>query len=1188
MKYWQVLERFALWTIAASLLFITISPITLAQNVQVNGSIHGVITDPTGATIPGAQVVVKNLAGSQVRQATTDSSGFYTIPQLAPGHYSITASKEGFSTAVQSDVELQVNQDLVADYKLTVGQVTQQIEVTAAASMLQTATSTLGQVVGSQAVVDLPLNGRQFSSLILLTPGAAPKEGGQQSFYQIPIGGAGISPGTNGQQGSQNVFTLDGLLNNHFFIQSYAISPPPDAIEEFNVQSHITDAQFGMSSGANVNLVTKHGGPQFHGDAWEFIRNDKLDAANFFDNYSNLPKPAFRQNQYGITIGGPLILPGYNGRDKHTYFFGYWEGFRAPQGFTQIASVPTASEMGGDFSDILTTQQVMTGPNGNVPEFDNLGRPVMVGQIYNPYTTRQVTAGATDPVTGLVAQTTGLVRDPFTGNQINPSLFTPIALPYLKAFYPMANFGPGGNSFPNYVSNSNQKITSDQFGVGIDHTFANNDTLFGKFYYSEPTETLPTWQNIGPDVNRNHARMAAASYTHVFSPTLLASVHYGYTRLDYYYGNVPAGTGLLNSLNQAGFLPVKDGIPLVPQVNLSPRMNGTTQFAIPQGPDRTHEVTVDLQKVSGSHTLSTGLLYLRIHGLDDGFGATYNFNQYATSALYNGITNETSTGDGLASMLLNLPSNIQDFVGLTAADVKTSWWGYYAQDKWQISKKLNLQIGIRWDFQAPPHYLNNEFSSWNPNCSIPATGSLSTPAAVVSEEQACTLMPVAYVQSPSAAFPNVPSWRVPNVRSSILDPRYGGWQPRFGFAYRAMTNTVLRGAFVIFDDHNQYFKMMQDPRGNWPFGATATVPNLNYGIPSFYFDNPPAASTFTSPNPVLEYDNVNPRAKIPYAMEFNFGVEQQLTPNTSLSVQYVGSLGRHLWTVYGYNEALPSQMGPNAVPNGLPFPFMGGPVEMDDDITNSNYSSLQVKLERRFSQGISFLASYTYSKCLDIYSGDFNGWPSQTYNMRADYGPCDQNFPQLFSFSSVYQLPFGHGRHFAGSVGRGMNTLIGGWNLSGIFTADSGTPFSVLLPFDNANVGSGSNQRPNLVGGCQLKGSGFHQDVQHWYNTDCYTMPAPYTFGDTSKNSLRGPDFRDVDLSLFKDFKVTESKTLQFRAEFFNTLNRANFAPPGGSSTGSFSSLGGSVGTQFDTPTFMQILGASSARQIQFGLKFLF
>jgi hypothetical protein len=1176
----QYFQRLSLYTLLFFALFLVFSTASRAQNVQINGVFHGTVTDPTGAVVPGAKIVVRNLSSGQVREATTASNGFYTITQLAPGHYSISASKEGFSTATQADVELLVNQDLEANYTLSVGQVTQTVEVTSAPLMLKTASATLGQVVGAQQVVDLPLNGRQFTSLILLTPGAAPKESPQQAQYYISIGGGGISPATNGQAANQNVFTLDGVYNNHFYYQGYAISPPPDAIEEFNVQSNMTDAQYGLSSGSNVNIETKSGGSQLHGDAWEFIRNDKLDAANFFDNFVNAPKPPYRQNQYGVTLGGPVILPGYDGRKKHTYFFGYWEGFRAPEGFTEFANVPTPAEMGGDFSDILTT----------IPEgTDPLGRPYNQGQLYNPYSTRQVTAGSVDPVTGLVAQSTGLVRDPFPGNQVPSGMIIPQALTYLHAFYPAPNYGPGGNNFPNFANMGSQRIDSDQFGVGLDHTFSNNDTLSGKFYYYNPTETLPNPLLLGTVVSTNHARMVSAAYTHLFSPTLLASVHYGYLWTDYLYNTDPGGLSLLAATNQTAAEPVKDGLPIVPQVGIGPRLSGTNQFGIPEGPMRSHELTVDLQKVKGNHTFGVGLLYMRVHAFDDGWGTSYGFDQYPTSTIGAGNANDTTTGDGLASMLLNLPSSTTVFIGLTAADLTTQWLGGYLQDKWQVSKKLNLQIGLRWDFESPPHWANNQWSDWNPNCPMGGTytTNLESPA-VIATEDACTLMPVSYVQQTSAAYPLLPSFPNPTARSTIIDPRYNGWQPRFGFAYRATPQTVVRGAFVMFDDHDQFFHEIQDERGAWPWGGSAFAYGYNRGQPNFFFNNPPSAASYMAPNKPIFMDSMNPRAKIPYSMEYNFGIEQQVTPNMSLSVGYVGSLSRHQWGQYGYNSPLPQNMGPNAFPYGQPFPFLGGGgviLEMDDNLFNSNYNAFQVKLEKRFSHGLNFLASYTYSKCMDVTNREWY-WPQDTYDFEMDYGPCDENFPQVFTVSSIYQLPLGQGRHFAPNAGKGLDALIGGWNVSGIVSAYTGSPFTVSIPFDNANTGTG--QRANVVPGCQLKPSGFQQNVYHWYNPDCYVVPPPYTFGNAQRNSLRGPDFRNFDFSLYKDFKLTESKTLQFRSEFFNIFNRANFAPPGGGSTGAFSILGGNPGTSVDTPTFMQIFNAAAAREIQFALKLVF
>jgi Carboxypeptidase regulatory-like domain len=1169
--------------LACALLF---SATVVAQNALINGAFHGTVTDVSGAVIPGAKVLVKNLSNGLVRTVSTDSHGFYTITQLPPGHYSVTVSKAGFATAVQANVELLVNQDIEASYTLKVGQVTQQVQVTAAPPMLKTASGSLGTVVNTQQAVDLPLNGRQFTQLILLTPGAAPKEGGQQSFYEIPIGGGGISPGVNGQQGTQNNFTLDGILNNHFFIQAWAVSPPPDAIQEFNVQSHMDDAQYSISSGANVNVVTKSGGPQFHGDAWEFLRNSSLDAANFFDNFANEAKPEYRQNQYGFTLGGPVVLPGYDGRDKHTYFFGYWEGFRSYEGFTEFANVPTTPEENGDFADLLTGTQA-TSSTGQ-PLYDDLGRPIMNGAIYNPYSGRDVATGAVDPVTGLTATGSGIVRDPFPGNIIPTNMLNTDALTYLHDFYPKANYGPGGNSFPNFATVSPETITSEQFSVGVDHTFANNDSLDGKYYYSYPTEVAPNALLLGSNVNWNHAQMVSLAYTHIFSPTLISSFHFGYTNLNYQYSTQPAGQSVINSTGQAPIMDIQNGDFIAPEISLAPRLTSTDQFAIPQGPMRMHELTYDVQKVHGAHTMSAGLLYMHIHGYDNGWGTCEGFSQYPSSGITGAATNVTTTGDGLASMLLNLPSSLGSFFGLTGANLTTNWVGGYVQDKWQASKKLTLQMGLRWDFESPPHYLNNEFSMWNGNCPF---GKYTTTQQIEHIEEACLLMPVSYFIPPTASNPTPLEWPTPNARSTLFDPRYDGWQPRFGFAYALRPRTVIRGAFAIFDDHNYYDEEAQDSRSSWPFGGETSFTSLNQGLiptPTYTWSSPVSWESFLPPtsNTVTIGRATDPTEKIPYSMEYNFGVEHQFSSSLALDVNYVGSESRDLWGDVDYNAPFESNFGPNAIPNALPFPFIGGTIQGNFNIFPSNYSSLQVKVDKRFSQGLTFLASYTYSRCLDEFSGDYDTHPEYTYDLGLDYGPCDFNFPQLLTFSYTYQLPFGNGRHFASGVGRGTNALIGGWNIGGILSAQSGSSFSVFTNFDDAN--NGETDRANMVPGCKLLPAGFQQDVQHWYNTACFAVPPPYTLGDSSRNAFQGPDYLDFDFSLYKNFRLTESKTFQFRTDMFNLFNRPNFAPPGSGATGAFNALGGGTGTDVATPTFMEILGAAPAREIQFALKFLF
>ncbi len=1161
----------------AALVVCSLALLALLAGVQnpalaqaVNGSFHGTVTDSSGAVIPGAQVEIRNLSSGATRDATTDDKGFYTITDLPPAHYSLKVTSKGFQTLSRPDVELQVSQDAEVNNVLTVGQATEVVEVTAAPPMLTTTGSTLGQVIGNKEAVDLPLNGRQFTQLILLTPGAAPIEGGQQNGFSIHIAGGGISPAVNGQNGGQDSFTLDGVINNHPYIQVYVIAPPPDALEEFKTQNHISDAQFSFSSGANVNIVTKTGTDHLHGSVWEFVRNDVLNSANYIDNFTGTPKPSYTQNQYGFTAGGPVIIPHiFNGIRHNTHWFGYWEGFKSDQGITALAGNPIASEVAGDFSDLLTGQQATTATGA--PAYDAVGRPIMVGQLYNPYTTRTVNGQ--------------LVRDPIPNNNI-PSVMplNAVALTYLKATYYAPNYGPGGNSFPNYSYVGHDTIMSNQFGTIFDHVFHNNDTGFAKFYYSQPDEVEPTSQKYGAISNLNHAKMITSGYTHLFSPTLLTSARFGYTWMHYGLVWEPAGQALISAVNSAAFLPIKDGIPLIPEFSIGPRsFTGSSQFAVPEGPMRIYQFNDDVEKTKGSHSIQAGFLWLHTHAFDDGFGGSFGFDQYPTSAITTGDANVSTTGDGLASMLLDLPSTFNVFTGITHADFKNYWLGGYVQDKWQASKKLNIQIGIRWDFQAPPHYKDNIFSMWNTECPF---GSYNTPESLHAIQEQCLLMPYVYTPAPTPTNPNPLTWPVPNIRSTIFAPQYNGWQPRLGIAYSLDSKTVIRAGFNVFDDHNAFTKDAQDARGSWPAGGQTIPSGLNRQVPSTFLDNPPSAASFLLGGTPVFGRAGDPNSKIPYSLQYNVGGQRELNNSTSLQINYVGSVSRRLWGTVGYNAPLPQNMGPNAQPAGEPFPFINGTIQGDENKFWGNYNAIQGQLQRRFAQGLMFMASYTFSKCLNVDGGEFDAYPQNTYDVAADYGPCQQNFPHLFVFSGVYQLPFGRGEQFGSGVGKGMNYLIGGWNLGDITQIHSGVDFTAGVSADNANTGTGS--RTNYVSGCKLEPSGFHQTVNEWYNTACFVVPPEYTFGTTERNGFRGPDYNDFDISVFKNFNFTESTYLQFRAESYNTFNRVNFSPPGGSATGSSPQIGGTVTTDVDSNTFMKITSAAPARQIQFAMKFIF
>ncbi|HLH05211.1 MAG TPA: TonB-dependent receptor [Bryobacteraceae bacterium] len=1085
-------------------LFVWLGIAVIANGQTTNGSITGTITDPSGSAVAGVQIQVKNQDTGEQRSATTIENGTYSIPQLPPGRYNITVEKQGFAKEARTGVPLLVNQSATLDFTLTVAAVSETVEVTGAPPALNTTTATLGDVIEHQQIVDLPLNGRNFTQLTLLTPGAAPQESGQQGAFTVKLGAGAISPSVNGQRGQQNNFTMDGLLNNNIYTDTWAISPPPDALQEFNVQSHITDSQFSISSGANINIVSRSGTNQFHGDLWEFFRNDVLDARNFFDQ----TKPPYRQNQYGVAFGGPVIK-------NNTWFEAYWEGFRSVQSLSYFASVPTQAMRNGDFSGILGAQVGV----------DSLGRPMYANEIYDPLTSRP---DPTHPGT--------ILRDPFPNNVIPTARLNATTLLVLQKYYPQPNLNVGPSVLPNYEFTGSNNTQSDQTGIRVDHRFGDNDTIFGRYNRSNATllrpESLPSYQQSLV----NYAQTFALGYTHLFGPTVVLNIRYGYTNTNFGQFDAPSGQAFITQTNFAQLAPAKNGLALGPNMGISNGYTGISQFAIPLGPQYNHDGHADVSIVRGKHTLGAGAMIYHIHSFDDGWGMGPSFTQNATSQ--GGVVN--GTGSGPASFMLGLPDSIFGFLGNTSADERGWWYGGYVQDQWQVSSKLTVTYGLRYDFVEPPSYGSKIVSGLNV-----LTGNF-----LVS----------------GAAPPLYPS---PNVRKTYYDPYYKGFQPRFGAAYRAGSKTVLRAAYAMFDDHNNVLvQETQDPRISWPQGVGVSVVDLNRGFPTTYFNNLPTYASFFNPLQPYVAFGADPRNKVPYAMEYNAGVEQQLPAAMVLAVNYVGSLGRHLFIQPTANTAL--YPGPGAVSARQPFPQYGGSFSFDENVGNSSYNALQVKLQKSLSFGLNFLASYTWSKSLDIQSEGQSGSIETIYDLRRDWGPSDFNRSHLFVFSGIYQLPFGKGKAHLANANAFTTTLLGNWNVGTIVTLNSGQPFSISAGGDIANVGGGS-QRAEVVGDPQ---SGFQQSRLEWFNTAAFALPAPYTFGNEGRNNLTGPPLRNVDFITYKDFLFTERMRLQFRAEFFNILNHVNFGLPD---------------TNVQDTSFGQINSTATApREIQFALKLMF
>jgi Carboxypeptidase regulatory-like domain/TonB dependent receptor len=1094
-------KKFIALALQLGIVALVFSGWTRAQTTS--GLITGTITDSSGAVMPGAQVQLTNQATGVQRNAVTDSSGYYSVPELQPGVYDVSVSRDGFATQKLSNVHLEVNQSEALNFRMSITASTQTVQVNADIQQINTTSATRAEVVGHTAIVELPLNGRQFNQLTLLTPGAVPLvQGGQQGAFTVKLGAGSVSPSVDGQRPQQNNYTMDGVLNNALFTNTFAISPPPDAIQEFNVQSHITDAQFAISSGANINLVTRSGTNDFHGAVYEFIRNNVLDA----HTYPATTDTPYKQNQYGLYVGGPIIK-------NHTFFSGYWEGFRSEETQSYLSATLTDAMRGGDFSSVLGTTPI---------GIDDLGRPEYANEIYDPYST------TTDP-----KDATKIIRNPYPNNTIPTDQLNPAALAILNKYYPSPNLSVAPGVLPNYAFDGNTSTQADQVGVRADHEFNENNTVFFRFNRSNNNVTSPEGFPGYSGEKSNYSRAFAGGYTHIFSPNTILNIRYGYTETSFSVFDEPAGADFLSVLNFTQTAPVKNDLPLGPGVGVANGYTGVSQFAAPVGPQKNSDYHADLSKIVGNHTIGVGGMYYRIHSFDDGWQYTMNFTQNGTS-----VDASQSTGYGPASLLVGTPDSYTPWVGDTSEDQKINWYGFYGQDSWRIRKNLVLSYGLRYDYITPP-----KFAKINSGLDV--------------------LSGVFQVTGP--VLPLFPKAVGP---SSYYYAQTNGWQPRFGFVYQPHNRTAIQGAFVIIDDHNNtLIEEQSDIRLSWPSGIYTTISNQDLGYPSVFINTLPAASTFLDPNKPLASFGGSPHPSIPYSMEWNLGLEQQLTGTLVLGVHYVASGSRHQFLQPLANSA--TVPGPGPISNRQPYPQYGGPIPWDYNEGTANYNGLQVKLKQELAHGLYYLLSYTYGKSMDLASDPQADTITNFYNLAQDYGPSDYNRKHMLSFAASYALPVGQGQAFLNNTNSVVNTILGGWNIGGIFTADTGLPFSAMAGGDVADTGGGPQRAERIA---NAPGSA-PQTRQQWLNPLEFTVPTPYTFGNERRNDLIGPGYLNVDFNARKDFKI-ERFTTQFKAEFFNLFNRTQL---------------GSPNNNVQSSAFGSITSSSaSAREIQFGLKVLF
>jgi hypothetical protein len=1149
------------------------------------GGIAGSVTDSSGASVANAQVTITNQGTQTVFHATTNEIGSYHVGELVPGNYTVKTEVPGFQTELVQGVKVDVGTDSTVNVTLRVGQVTQEVTVGAKAPVLETTNATVGTTVGNQAVTEMPLNGRSFTQLLELVPGSVSTGNGYQisgSNYQI-----------SGNRSGSNMFQLDGIYNNEEFFGQYAMQPPIDSIQEFKVQTNITSAEYGRAAGAAIAVATKSGTNQFHGDVWEFIRNNDFDANQWFNNYYNVPLGAYRQNQFGGTAGGPLYIPKlYNGKDKTFWFFSY-EGLRYAANSLNLATVPTSAELSGNFQQDLGAQLMTCGASKTSACYDALGRPVDAGEVYNPYTTRTLTTGAVDATTGLTANCQGAptcsVRDPFPQNTIPGNLISPIMAAYAKIWYPSATTG-GANNVENTNPNT---INSYQFSGRIDHSFGSKLNAYFRLSDEHSVNPSPQALPVNYYYLYNQFVNGVGSFTYSVSPTTIVDFKTGFNRANLTnFGNNPS-PGVASFLSQYPIsgTPIKSqAAPLFPAFNFGSFYSNPSTSGNPFITNVWQEL-VNITMERGKHEIKTGAEYEHLNSYYDGtFTSIFNFDQVPTQ---DPLTATGGNANEVASYLLGLPSSGLRNVGDTAAYFHQNTPGVYIQDNYKPTPKLTINAGLRWEFNQWPYdkfgHLGNYYCA-NPCSSVTDGGSLAW------------------------AGTNPVTGQAANAPASLMNSDYRNFAPRLGVAYQVRPNTVIRAGGGYFYNAD-YAWAGQGARGQWPYAISQSINSVNNLAPSL-----PVASFFPSYDfpqpgtPPSEEHVVARNNRTPFTQQWNLGVQQQLARDLLLEVNYVGNNGKNLSGFFNVNDPPPGpgQICPDAGPTVCTAQAIAaGTVKVRPSFTYvpsltslsqnanlaaSHYNGLQVKLDKRFSNGMQALVTYTWSHLLDTPSGDNYGGTSPENDLcrYCDYGDSANNFTHIFTAEWLDNLPFGHGRRFGQNANWAEQAVLGGWEFTGIYHFNSGFPINLGVPSDLANLGQRSNnQRPNYVSGAQQTMSSFTDDPLkpangiRILNVDAYSLPenaqnlAPgtvYQYGDLGRYSTTGSHLSNFDLGMFKNFPFREGKnSVQFRAEFFNAFNIHDFGGPNGTCCeANNASFGDTTSTQ------------NSARIIQFALKVYF
>jgi hypothetical protein len=1013
-------------------------------------SVFGQVEDPSGGAVRAVAITAQQETTGFVRHALTDDSGAYRIEQLSPGTYSIRAQHEGFTTAVVSHVTLEVSQQARLDFHLAVGEARDSVNVNATVSPLQTEDSTVSYRIDARTLTELPLDERDVTSLVTLGPGAVPRQlsglahDADNDVQQGSRGSVAFNPAINGARPSMNSFLVDGAYDTDRNTFALAVLPPMESVQEFRTQSSLAPVAFTQAGGGMVDVVTKSGGRNFHGSAFEYFRNEATDARNYFDDPA-LPRPIYRRNQFGGSLGGPLPL--------QSFFFVTYEGLRGKSAAPSVQLVPNATLRGGDF----------TGANAI---FDPLSSPTAAGRV------------------------------PFANNVIPADRIDPIAAKYLAQFEPLPN--RSANALGNYLDTTPSTNNHDSVSGRIDHQFRQGGLLFGRYTVNDDRGGISGNFPLRPTSEDLRAQQAVVGHTLAgssWSNELRAS----FTRLRLFdiplsaseQQNAAAGLGILNPPGD----PFSFGLPYFFLADFSTVTDDPTLPQIQR--DNTWGASETFSLVRGKRTYKFGVNWVHFQ---------FNYRQsnsirgqYTYSGAYSG-NGSPNTGDALADFLLGFPQSTMRSLGDSQGYLRQNTLGGFAQQDWQLSSRLSLSLGMRYEYSSPfteaaGKLLNLDYSG------------LPQPPRLVHVSRA--YHPNFHDFAPRAGL----AWRLPGLKT-VFRAGYGIYfNPEIALE---SYDLVLNGIRTELDSSDGLGKPLLTTRNGFPTSDST-------GFPSFF--------------------GVDPHLPTPYLQQWNAGFQRELPGGIVAEASYVGSKGTHLGRFRRFNTALHTETGQNLDPRPgdlqslRTFPSLGTLFQFQH-IANSSYNSLQLRAEKRFRKSLSFLASFVWAKSIDdssiVIPSLFDGGGAQDErNLRLERSLSSFNVGRRLSAGFLYNLPGG------GILG----PALGGWQLSGVVTVQDGTPLdSLYLSSDTANAGTFT--RPDIVPGQSISLPASQRTPNHWFNTAAFTAPAPFHFGNAARNVIPGPGVEVVDLGLHKRFAITERLGLELRAEGFNVLNHPNFGYP--------------------------------------------